>query len=59
MSKEHKNFSPQFKAKVVLELLQGDVTVTELASKYGVYTAPTCQDYFFIIHLPIPSLTHS
>jgi len=23
------------------------------------YTAPTCQDYFFIIHLPIPSLTHS
>jgi len=36
MGKEHKKFSPQFKAKVVIELLQGDVTVSELASKYGV-----------------------
>ncbi len=27
-------------------------------SVYAWYTAPTCQDYFFIIHLPIPSLTH-
>ncbi len=33
--------------------------VESLGGQASYYTAPTCQDYFFIIHLPIPSLTHS
>jgi putative transposase len=31
-----KNYSPEFKAKVVLELLQENKTINEIASKYGI-----------------------
>lgn len=34
MSKKRRNFTAEFKAKVVLELLEGDKTVNEIASKY-------------------------
>jgi putative transposase len=33
MSKKRRNFSAEFKAKVVLELLEGDKTLNEIASK--------------------------
>ena len=33
MSKKHRKFSSEFKAKVVLELLEGDKSVSEIASK--------------------------
>ena len=36
MSKKHRKFSSEFKAKVVLELLEGDKSVSEIASKYGI-----------------------
>ena len=36
MSQKHRKFSPEFKTKVVLELLQGDITVNGLASKYNI-----------------------
>ena len=34
MSKKRRNFSAEFKAKVVLELLEGEKTLNEIASKY-------------------------
>ena len=39
MSKRRK-FSAEFKAKVALEALTGELTLTELASKYDVYGVP-------------------
>ena len=36
MSKKRRNFSADFKAKLVLELLEGDKTINEIASKYEV-----------------------
>jgi len=34
---KRKNHSPEFKAKVVLEAIQQDMTMAELSKKYGVY----------------------
>jgi putative transposase len=34
VSRKRKTYSPDFKAKVVLELLEGDKTINEIASKY-------------------------
>ena len=34
MSRKRRNFTAEFKAKVVLELLEGDKTINEIASKY-------------------------
>jgi len=36
MKRSRKNYSPEFKAKVVLELLQENKTINEIASKYGI-----------------------
>ena len=35
--RKRRNHSPQFKAKVALEALAGELTLTELASKYDVH----------------------
>lgn len=37
MSKKRRKFSAEFKARVALDALSGDHTITELASKYGVH----------------------
>jgi transposase len=37
MSRKRRKFSPEFKARVALEALSGDQTISELASKYGVH----------------------
>lgn len=34
MSKKRKSFSADFKAKLVLEVLEGEKTINEIASKY-------------------------
>jgi putative transposase len=36
MKRTRKIYSPEFKAKVVLELLQENKTINEIASKYGI-----------------------
>ncbi|MBD3808511.1 MAG: transposase, partial [Epsilonproteobacteria bacterium] len=36
MSKKRKTYTPDFKAKVVLEVLEGEKTLNEIASKYDV-----------------------
>ncbi len=36
MSVKRKSYSADFKAKLVLEVLEGEATVNEVASKYGV-----------------------
>ena len=36
MSKRGKKYTPEFKAKVVLELLSGELTLNQVSSKYGV-----------------------
>ncbi|HIP26398.1 MAG TPA: IS3 family transposase, partial [Flavobacteriaceae bacterium] len=36
MSVKRKSFSADFKAKLVLEVLEGEKTISEIASKYGV-----------------------
>ena len=36
MSKKRRNFTAEFKAKVVLELLEGEKTLNEVASKYNI-----------------------
>ena len=37
MSRRRRSFSPEFKARVALEALSGDQTISELASKYSVH----------------------
>ncbi len=37
MSKKRKRFSAEFKTRVALEALTGELTLSELASKYGVH----------------------
>lgn len=37
MSNKRKQYSPQFKAKVALEAVRGEKTVSELASQYEVH----------------------
>jgi transposase-like protein len=36
MSKKRRQFSAEFKTKVVLELLEGEQTLNQVASKYDV-----------------------
>ena len=36
MSRERRNFKPEFKAQVVLELLREEMTLNELAAKYQI-----------------------
>ena len=44
MSRKRKQYSAEFKTKVVLELLKGDQTVAQVASKYEV-TAKSLTDW--------------
>ena len=37
MSRKRRNFSPEFKARVALEALTGEQTLSELASRYCVH----------------------
>lgn len=37
MSNKRKQYSPQFKAKVALEAVRGEKTISELASQYDVH----------------------
>jgi transposase-like protein len=37
MSNKRKQYSPQFKAKVALEAVRGEKTISELASQYEVH----------------------
>lgn len=43
MSKTRRNHSPQFKAKVAVETLQGEKTVHEIAAKYQVHPTQVTQ----------------
>jgi len=38
MSKKRRRFTAEFKARVALDALSGEHTLSELASKYGVHT---------------------
>ncbi|WP_245806402.1 transposase [Francisella halioticida] len=37
MSKKRVTYTADFKAKVIIELLEGDMTVNEIASKYDLF----------------------
>ena len=37
MSKKRRRFTAEFKARVALDALSGELTLTELSSKYGVH----------------------
>lgn len=37
MGKQRKNYTGQFKAKVVLEVLKGEMTTQQIAKKFGVH----------------------
>ncbi|MCF6317510.1 MAG: transposase [Marinosulfonomonas sp.] len=37
---KRKNHSPEFKAKVALEAIREEMTMSELAKKYGVHLLP-------------------
>ena len=39
MSKKRKQYSPEFKAKVVLAAIRGDQTIAELCAQYELYPA--------------------
>lgn len=43
MSKTRRNHSPQFKAKVAVEALQGEKTIHEIAAKYQVHPTQVTQ----------------
>ena len=49
MSTKRKTYSAEFKAKLVLEVLEGAKTINEIASSYEVYNALKSQ------HNPSPS----
>ena len=38
MKRSRRNHSPKFKARIALEALKGDVTLSVLASRHGVHT---------------------
>ena len=38
MSSKRKNYSKTEKAKIVLDAIRGDLTLAQIASKYGVHT---------------------
>ncbi|NET39998.1 MAG: transposase [Cyanothece sp. SIO1E1] len=38
MSKKRKQYSPQFKAKIAIEAIQGQKTTPELASQYDIHS---------------------
>lgn len=44
MSGKFKQYTPEFKAKVVKEFIKGDKTQAEIVSKYGI-TAKSLQDW--------------
>ena len=37
MSRKRRNHSPEFKAKVALQAIKGDETISELSSRFGVH----------------------
>jgi len=43
MSKKRKRFTAEFKTRVALDTLTGELTLSELASKYGVHANQTSQ----------------
>ncbi len=50
MSRKRKTFSAEFKAKLVLELLEGEKTLNEIASENGVL--PNILPQFLPKHIP-------
>ena len=38
MSKKKKSYTTEFKARVALDCIRGDLTINEIASKYGVHS---------------------
>lgn len=45
MKSVRKQHTPEFKAKVALEALKGEATVSELASRFGVHLLPSVHVY--------------
>ena len=43
MRRKRRNFKPAFKAKVAVEALKGDKTLTELAEKYELHPNQICE----------------
>jgi transposase len=37
MSRRRKTYSPEFKSRIALEALENDLTIQEIAAKYGVH----------------------
>ena len=37
-TKKNKNYTAEFKAKVALDAIKGDLTISEISSKYGVHS---------------------
>ncbi|WP_192483753.1 MULTISPECIES: transposase, partial [Cysteiniphilum] len=37
-AKKNKSYTAEFKAKVALDAIKGDLTINEISSKYGVHS---------------------
>ncbi len=53
-STRRKRYSAEFKAKVALEAIRGEQTISELAARYELHPNRSCKEFFAFFFLTVP-----